>query len=150
MRFISSCSIDAARGLAVARIDQIDLAALPRRAHELVRCRHRDVEVLQKSRLLLGLDELQDIGMIDPQDAHVRAPAAASLLDNISGRIEDAHEGYRAAGHSARGRTTSFFGPQPGEGEARASSALVDEGHVLQGVEDARQRVLHRKDEAGR
>ena len=150
MRFMISWALMLARGLAAARIDQIDLAALPRRSHELVRCRHRDVEVLQKSRLLLGLDELQNIGMIDPKDAHVRAPAPASLLDHISGRIEDAHEGDRAAGHAAGSSHHIVLGPQPGEGEARASPALVDEGHVLQGVEDARQRVLHGQDEAGR
>jgi len=40
-------------GLAVPGVDQVQCATLPGGTHELIRCRHRDVEVLQEARLLL-------------------------------------------------------------------------------------------------
>ena len=104
------CGIDMSRDLVGSWIDQIYLAALPRRVHELIGSGHRDVEVLQETRLLLGLDELQNVGVIDAKGGHVRAPAASTLLDHIRGRVEYAHEGYGAGGHPPVARTTSFLG----------------------------------------
>ena len=118
--------------------------------HEFVRRRHGDIEVLQHPRLLLGRYELQDIGMIDPQGGHIGPPAPATLLDHIRRGIEYAHEGDRPGGHPTRGPHHIVPGPQPGEGEACASAALVDESHVLQSIKDARQGVLHRQNKAGR
>ena len=45
--------------------------------------------------------------------------------------------------------TTSLAGPQAGEGEAGAAAGLVDQGGVLDGVEDALDGVLDGQDEAG-
>jgi len=142
--------IHPARGPARARIYQINLPARPGFGHEFVRRRHGDVEVLQDSRPLLGLDELQDIGMIDPQGGHIGPPAPSTLLDHIRRGIEYAHEGDRPGGHTTGGAHHIVPGPQPGEGKARPSAALVDESHILEGIEYPRQGVLHRQNKAGR
>ena len=46
-------------------------------------------------------------------------------------------------------RTTSFVGRSAREGEARPAAALVDQGGVLDRLEDAVHRVLDRQHEAG-
>ena len=86
--------------------------------------------------------------MIHPQSGHIGPPAPATLLDHIRRGIEYAHEGDRPGGHSTRGPHHIIPGPESREGEACAPPALVDQSHVLEGIEYARQRVLHREDEA--
>ena len=88
--------------------------------------------------------------MIDPQGGHIGPPAAATLLDHLRRGIKYAHEGDRPGGHTAGGAHHIVPGPQPGEGEACAPAALVDESHILEGIEYPRQGVLHRQNKAGR
>lgn len=66
------------------------------RSHESIRETDREVEVRHFTRLLLQRDEVQDVGVVDPQDAHVGAPPRASLFDDIGGHVKYAHEGDRA------------------------------------------------------
>jgi len=87
--------------------------------------------------------------MIHSQNGHIGPPAAAPLLDHIRRRIEYAHEGDRPGGHTTGGAHHIIPGPQPGKGESRPSPALVDESHILEGVEYPWQGVLHRQNKAG-
>lgn len=49
-------------------------------------------------RVLLAGDELHDVRMVDPEDAHVGATAGAALLNVLCGVVVDLHEGDGATG----------------------------------------------------
>ena len=104
---------------AVARVAQRVVAAGEHRRHELLGDPHRDVEVVEDVLVFLGPDELQDVGMVDAQDAHVGAPPGAALLDGLGGHVEHPHERDRAAGHAHGGSHQVVLGPQAAEAEAR-------------------------------
>ena len=63
-----------------------------------------------KSPSCLALDEVQDVRMVDAQDAHVGAPTSAALLHGLRGLVEDAHERDRARGHALGGADESPVG----------------------------------------
>ena len=84
----------------------------------------------------LAADEIQDVRVVHPQDAHVGAPPRAALLDRLRGDVEDLHEGDRAAGDALGGLDHVVLGAEPGEGEAGAAAGLVDQGRVLHRLED--------------
>ena len=87
--------------------------------------------------------------MIDVEDAHVGAPAAAALFHHLGGGVEDPHEAHGAAGHPAGAAHLVAPGPEVGEGKAGAAAGLVDQGHVPHALQDGAHVVLHRNDEAG-
>ena len=64
-----------------ARVNEIVGRPVLDGVHERVGDADRQVEVLQGAAVDLGLDEVQDVGMVDAQDAHVRSAAASALLD---------------------------------------------------------------------
>jgi hypothetical protein len=117
---------------------------------EAVRDRDRDVVVGQHPEVVLHADEVDDVGVVDAQDAHVGAAPERALLDRVRGLREDLDERERALGgaagaaHEVAGRT------QAREAEARAAARLLDQGRGLDRVEDAFDRVLDREHEAGR
>src|SRR5215203_1045517 len=51
--------------------------------HELVGCGHGDVEVVDPVVIPLAIDELLDIGVVDPEDAHVGPASCTPLLDLV-------------------------------------------------------------------
>ena len=53
------------------------------------------LKLVSRCGLLLARDELEDVRVVDPQDAHVGAPPRAALLDRLGGRVEHGHEGDR-------------------------------------------------------
>ncbi len=87
--------------------------------------------------------------MVDPQDAHVGAAPGAALLDGLGRGVDDPEEGDRARGDALGLADEAALGPEAAEVEAGAAALLVDEGRVLDGVEDRVQRVLDGQDEAG-
>ena len=134
----------------VARVTHRVVASLAHRAHEVLGQPHRDVEVVEDVLLFLGGDELQDVGVVDPQDAHVGAPPRPALLDRLGGRVEHLHERDRAAGH-AHGRAHQVVpGSQPAEAEPGTATRLMHQRRILQRAEDRIHGVLDRQDEAGR
>ena len=80
---------------------------------------HGDVEVHDLREVFLARNELQDVRMIDAQDAHVRAATRAALLHRIRGRVVELHEGDRprrdAGGRAHHGALRA----QTRKGEAR-------------------------------
>ncbi len=134
-------------------MDQVVLTIILDRRHEGVGDRDRDIEVGDLGRVVLAGDEIHDIRMIHPQDAHVGAPTGAALLDHVGRRVVQAHEGDRTRGDAHRGADDVVLGPEPGEGEPGPSARLVDQGHRPEGVVDAvpavGEGVLDRQDEAG-
>jgi len=66
------------------------------RVHEGVGHRHADVEVLELP-LVLGVDEVLDVGVVAAEDPHLRAAARAGGFHGLAALVENAHVGYRAA-----------------------------------------------------
>ncbi len=127
---------DMARDRPVARILQREVLILLYGLHEFVGQGHGYVEIGEGRGVLLGADEGYDIGMIDIQYGHVGAASRTPLLDGLCGGVENVHEGDRSAGDACRGAHHVVARPQLRKGESGAAAALVDERHVLEGIED--------------
>ncbi len=141
------------RDLLGLRVHQVVGAARGDRIHERVGDRHRDVEVRDLRRVVLAGDEPANVGVIHAQDAHVRPAPRSPLLHDVRARVVQLHE-RDGAGRDAHRRAHGLaLGAQTREGEARPAAALMDERHRLERVVDpalaVRQRVVHRKHEAG-
>lgn len=115
---------------------------------ELVRHRHGDVEVGQGVLVVLGVDEAEQVRVVNPHDAHVRAAPDAALLHRVGRRVKDVHERDRARSDAVRRAHHRARGPQLLEREARAAARLVDDGRVGRRLHDARDGVRHVEDEA--
>ncbi len=138
---------------AVGRIHEIVAAVGLERLHELRGDTHRDVEVRNLGEVFLGGDELEHVGVIDAQDAHVGAATRAPLLYGVGAAVVELHEAHGAAGHTRRAAHHAPLGAQARKGEAGAAAALMDKRHAAQRVVDAAltvtERVIHRQYEAG-
>jgi len=90
--------VEGTADLPAARVEEVVLLILLHRFHELFGDADGDIEVVEL--LLVGLahDEIHDVRVVDPEDAHVGAAAGATLLDGFGGDVEDPHEGEGAAG----------------------------------------------------
>ena len=110
-------------------------------------------EMLKFSALLpsrfIGMKCL-DVGMVDPQDAHVGAAAGAALLDGLGGGVDDLEEGDRARRRrpGSCGRSCPWAGARlkskpvpPPSLWTRAAFLTVSKMRV--------QRILDGQDEAG-
>src|SRR5207244_3486219 len=97
------------------RIDEVVARALFHRPHERVRDGHRDVEVRHLGEVVLAADELEDVGMVHPQDAHVRAAAGAALFHHVGRGVVQLHERHGAGGNAHRRAHDVVLGSQPRE-----------------------------------
>src|SRR5919112_3158851 len=132
----------------VAGIGKLEVGVRLDGLHELVGYGHGDVEVVDLVVVLLAGDELLYVGVVHPEDAHVRPTPGPALLDLVRRSVVDGHERDRTARH-AHGRLHQVvLGTQTREAEARAAAALVDDRLVLEGVVDAVYGVLDRQHEA--
>ncbi len=138
-----------ARGLPRPGIDEVVGAALPDGLHEGVGGRNGDVEVRNAPAVELHLDEFLDVGMVDPEDAHVGPAPGPALLDRFGRGVDDLEEGDGAGGDALGLADEAPLGPEPAEVEARPSALLVDEGRVLDRLEDRVEGILDGQDEAG-
>ncbi len=134
----------------VAGIDQGIIPVFRQGSHKIVGDRHRKVEVLQHIKVGLDLDEIHDVGMIDSQNRHVGPAPGPALLDGLGGAIKHRHKRERPAGNTLGGVDYVVFGSNPGEGEAGPATALVDQGGLLDRLEDAGHRICDGQDETGR
>jgi hypothetical protein len=137
----------AADHLLGVRVDEVVLLAVDQGLHERVGHGHGDVEVRDPA-IELAVDELEDVGMIDLQDPHVRAAPRPALLHRLRRAIEHAQEGHRPGGAPAGGGHDVVLGAQPREREPRPATGLVDDGRGLDGVEDLLHRVANGQDVA--
>ena len=138
-----------AGGSAGVGVDDVVGGAGRERGHEGVGDGDGDVEVRDRGPVELHLDEFLDVGVVDAEDAHVGAAAGAALLDGFGGGVDDLEEGDRAGGDALGLADEAALGAQEAEVEARPATLLVDEGGVLDRVEDRVERILDRQDETG-
>ncbi len=124
-------------------------AVLLQGAHELVGHGDGDVEVGQAPAVPLHGDELLDVRVVDPQDADIGAPPGPALLDGLGRGVDDPEERDRARGDALGLADEASPGPERAEIEAGPAAFLVDEGRVLDRVEDGVHRILDGQDEAG-
>src|SRR5439155_20551262 len=101
-------------------VDELDLAVVLHRGHELVGDADRDVEVGEVA-VVLGVDEVLDVGVVAAQYAHLRAAARAGRLDRFARAVEDPHVGDRAA--RARLRALDLGAPRTDGREVVADAA---------------------------
>src|SRR5215212_5166332 len=134
--------------LAVSRVGQLEVAVSLDGLHELVGYGHGDVEVVDLVVVLLAGDELLDIRVVHPEDAHVRPAPGTALLDLVRRSVVDGNERDRPARYAHRGLHQVVLRTQAREAEARATAALVDDRLVLEGVVDAVDGVLDRQNKA--
>src|SRR4051794_13952341 len=134
--------------LAVSRVPELEIRIGLDGLHELVGDRNRDVEVVDLVVLALAVDEFLDVRMVHPEDAHVGPAPGPALLDLVGRSIVDGHERDRPARYTHRALDQIVLGTQPGEAEARAATALVNNGLVLERVVDAVYGVLDGQNEA--
>ena len=135
-------------------VDQVNGQVLLDGGHEFVGDADRDVEVGEVA-LVLGVDEILDVGVVAAQHAHLRAAARAGRFDGFTGAVEDAHVRHRPAGARLRALHLGALGPDRGEIVAHAAAAAhglrgLREGRIDAGlaVHDLRNRVAHRLHEA--
>src|SRR5215210_318323 len=128
--------------LAIAGVLELEVGIRLHGLHELVGNGDGDVEVVDLVVVLLAGDELLDVGVVNPEDAHVRPAPGPALLDLVRRSVVDGHERDRPARHAHRGLHQVVLRTQTREAEARAAPALVDDRLVLEGVIDAVYGVL--------
>src|SRR5690625_41057 len=117
-------------------VEEIIGSALLDRSHELISDGDRDIEVGDLGDIGLAGDELTDIGVIDTEDPHIRAPTGPTLLDDLGRGIVEAHEGDWTTRYT-RGRADEVAGgTEAAEGKARPTPRLMDEGHRAEGIID--------------
>ncbi|MDZ7749381.1 MAG: hypothetical protein U5K43_11685 [Halofilum sp. (in: g-proteobacteria)] len=129
-------------------MDELELAVVLDRLHELVGDADRDVEVRQLAALVLGLDELADVRVVDAQHAHLGAAAVAGGLDGLAGAVEHAHERDRARGLGHDRLHERALGPDRAEVVADAAAGLERQHGLAQGLGDAVHGVRDRLHEA--
>jgi hypothetical protein len=78
-------------------VHQLPFCVSFHRMHEVVGDRHAHVEVAQVA-LVLGVDEVLDVGMIAAQYSHLRSAPRARRLHRLATAVEHAHVRHRATG----------------------------------------------------
>ena len=119
------------------------------RLHEFIGGSHRDIEIVEVVVTLFALDEMKNVRVVDPEDAHIGSPSRSSLLDRFCRRIKNAHERDRAARNSLRRTHHIILRPDPRERETCSASAFLNQGHLLHGVKDLIHGISHRENKTG-
>ena len=135
--------------LSTPRIPERIFSVSLHRFHKLIGGGHGDIEIVEVAISLFTLDELENVRVIHPKDAHICSPASPPLFDRLGSCIEDAHEGDRTAGDAFRRTHHIIFRPDPGERKPGPAAALLDQGHLFHRIEDLLHRIPHRQDKAG-
>ena len=128
---------------AIARVAQVEVAVILDRMHELVGERDRNVEIGDRALFGLAADELVNIGVIDPQHAHIGAAPRSSLRDLAESLVVDAQKADRPGRAPGRRVYDIFLRAQPAEAEAVAPARLLDQRRHPQRAEDAVVRPPH-------
>ena len=97
------------------------------------------------ARILFGMNEFQNIGMLDTHHSHICAAAKCALLDGVCRLGKDSPETYRPAGRSAAGGDAVAGGAQMVEGKTGAAACPLDHRRMLDGFENFFDAVFYRQ-----
>src|SRR5215212_8946598 len=134
--------------LAVARVGEFEIGIGLDGLHELIGYGDRDVEVVDLVVVLLAGDELLYVGVIHPEDTHVRPAPGPALFDLVRRSVVYRHERDGPGRDAHRALDQVILRTQTREAEASAAAALVNYRLVLEGVVDAVYGVLDGQHEA--
>ena len=109
----------------LCRVHQLEFGVVLDGLHECIRDADRDVEVRQAV-VVLGVDELVEVGVVAAQDAHLGTAARAGRLDRLAGAVEDAHVAHRPGG--VRVRALDHRTPWADAAEVVADAATATHG----------------------
>ncbi|MPN62541.1 hypothetical protein SDC9_210290 [bioreactor metagenome] len=76
-------------------VNQVIFRSLPDAFHKPFGDPDADIEICDFLRIQLAIDKFQNVGMVDPQDAHISPPPGTSLFDRLGGRVKDLHKADR-------------------------------------------------------
>ena len=133
----------------LGRVHQFPLGIVLHGLHEGIAHAHRDVEVVPAPGRALGGDELEHIGVVDAQHAHLRATARARAFNGRAALVKHVDVAARAAGDGMRALDFSALGADaakvvthtaaPTHGFGRLAQCLVNTRvafaiHALNGI----------------
>ena len=152
LALVGAAFLDVGAGLGA--MNQFDIAVGLDRLHEAVGDAHRDVEVGEVA-LVLGADEVLDVGVVAAQHAHLGAAPAAGRLHRFAGTVEDPHVRHRTGGAGLRALDVGADRADGREVVTDTAAAAHGFGGLQQGgvdagtaVDDFGDRVAHRLHEA--
>jgi len=118
--------------------------------HKGVADADRQIEITERTLRPFGVDEGEDIGVIDGQDAHIGSTPLATELDVLGRAVKDLHKGNRPRGGTAGRGNQVPCGAQPTEIEAGAATRALHQGHITEGSKDGLHAIFHGQHEARR
>ena len=143
-------SVEGSGNLTVAGIDQVIIFIFFHGLHEGFGKADGNVEIVELLFVGLAHDEIHDIRMVNPQDAHVGSPPCPPLLDRFRGHIKNAHKRNGAAGNTFCRKHDIIGGAQAGKRKTRTAAGFVNQRSKFYGIEDLFHGIAHRQDKAGR
>ena len=128
-------------------VHQLPGGVLHHGLHEFVGHAHRHVEIVPASRGALGGDEVEHVGMVDAQHAHLRATARTGALHGGAGLVEHVDVAARPRGQRARSAHARAARADAREVVAHAAAAAHGFSRLAQGFVDAGiARIVHALD----
>ena len=120
----------------LCRVHQFEFGVVFDGLHECIRDADRDVEVRQAV-VVLGVDELVEVGVVATQDAHLGTAPRACRLDRLAGAVEDTHVAHRPGGVRVRALDHRTAWTDAAEVVADAATAPHGLGRLRQRLVDA-------------
>lgn len=130
-------------------VDQGIGATVCKGLHERIGDADGEIEIRHLGRRLFDGYEVENVRVVDTEDAHIRAAPGPALFDDVRREVEQAHEGNRSGGHAARRRNPIIVRAHVTKRESRAAARLVDQRLMFQAVINGGQGVFNREDETG-
>ncbi|MPM97495.1 hypothetical protein SDC9_144668 [bioreactor metagenome] len=94
--------------------------------HEFFGDSDRNIKVCDFVCRLLAAYEFKNVGVVDPQDAHIGPPPRSALLDGVGRHVKDPHKADGTRRDTARRTYGVALGAQPRKRHAGAAARLVN------------------------
>ncbi len=116
--------------------------------HPHIRNLHGDVVVGELGEIFLGVEELQDVGVMNIHHAHVGTATESALLNRVRRLAEGAPKRDGPAGRTAGAADIVTGGAQFIKSKTGTAAGFLNEGGVLDRIENLVDAVAHREHEA--
>ena len=111
------------------------------RVHKKIADGHRNIEIREARLIVFSVDEPQNIGVRDRQNAHICTATDTALLDDLSRLIDDIHKRDGARSHAACRIDHRACGTQKFISHSRTAACLVNDRDVLGVFHNALDRI---------